>query len=176
MNLTNLSIPSLPPVDVLVVGSGSAGATAAITAARLGADVLLVERYGFMGGISTQVLDTIYGFYTPGSAARKVVGGVPDDVIQALLNAKAAIYRPNTYGAGQGITYDPNYLKITWERLALAAGVRILYHTLDRRAARRRARNRGGTGQQGRSAAPAGARSDRRLGRRRRSRPRGRAL
>ena len=127
---TTLSLSTLPPVDVLVVGSGSAGATAAITAARLGAQVLLVERYGFMGGISTQVLDTIYGFYTPGSAARKVVGGVPDDVIQALLDAKAAIYRPNTYGAGQGITYDPNRLKIIWERLALAAGVRILYHTL----------------------------------------------
>ncbi len=130
MNLNLNSIPTLPQVDVLVVGSGSAGATAAITAARLGASVLLVERYGFMGGISTQVLDTIYGFFTPGSQARKVVGGVPDDVIGALMQANAAIYRPNTYGAGQGITYDPNMLKVTWERLALAAGVRILYHTL----------------------------------------------
>ena len=34
-----------------------------------------VERYGFMGGISTQVLDTFYGFYTPGKTAKKVVGG-----------------------------------------------------------------------------------------------------
>lgn len=46
--------------DVLVVGSGSAGATAALAAARQGASVALVERYGFMGGISTQVLDTLY--------------------------------------------------------------------------------------------------------------------
>ncbi len=54
--------------DVVVAGAGSAGMTAAIAAARTGARTLLVERYGFPGGISTQVLDTFYGFYTPGSA------------------------------------------------------------------------------------------------------------
>ena len=115
--------------DVLVVGSGSAGATAAITAAQHGANVTLVERYGFMGGISTQVLDTFYGFYTPGSEAKKVVGGVPDQIVDALMQRKRAILRPNTYGAGQGITYDPQALKVVWETLAKAAGVRLLYHT-----------------------------------------------
>lgn len=123
-------ISDLPKTQVLVVGSGSAGATAAITAARLGAQVTLVERYGFMGGISTQILDTFYGFFTPGSQARKVVGGIPDLVVDELIRLRAAIYRPNTYGAGQGITYDPEVLKIVWERLASAARVRILYHTL----------------------------------------------
>jgi glycine/D-amino acid oxidase-like deaminating enzyme len=115
--------------DVLVVGSGSAGATAAIAAARLGAQVLLVERYGFMGGISTQVLDTFYGFYTPGKTARKVVGGLPDEVVAALMDQNAALLRPNTYGAGQGITYDPETLKTVWEGLAQQAGVRLLFHT-----------------------------------------------
>ncbi|MCX7976963.1 MAG: FAD-dependent oxidoreductase, partial [Bellilinea sp.] len=66
MIVYSTTLQDLPPAEVLVVGSGSAGATAAITAARLGASVTLVERYGFMGGISTQVLDTFYGFYTPG--------------------------------------------------------------------------------------------------------------
>lgn len=115
--------------DVLVVGSGSAGATAAITAAREGLSVALVERYGFMGGISTQALDTFYGFFTPGEKARKVVGGVPDLVVGELLRQKACIYRPNTYGAGQGITYDPEALKVIWEQMACEAGVRLLYHT-----------------------------------------------
>ena len=90
----------------------------------------LIERYGFMGGISTQVLDTFYGFYTPGETPRKVVGGVPDIVVKQLFQAKAALYRPNTYGAGQGITYDPEYLKVIWEQLALNTGVKILYHSL----------------------------------------------
>jgi ribulose 1,5-bisphosphate synthetase/thiazole synthase len=115
--------------DVLVVGSGSAGATAAITAAQLGCRVMVVERYGFMGGTSTQVLDTFYGFYTPGSEAHKVVGGVPDQVVSRLMARNRALLRPNTYGAGQGITYDPQALKIVWEELAIAAGVQLLYHT-----------------------------------------------
>ena len=115
--------------DVLVVGAGSAGATAAITAAQLGCRVLLIERYGFMGGTSTQVLDTFYGFYTPGSNAHKVVGGVPDQIVAQLFQRRRAIMRPNTYGAGQGITYDPQILKTVWETSAVSAGVNLLYHT-----------------------------------------------
>ncbi len=47
--------------DVIVVGSGSAGATAAIAAGRSGAKALLLERLPFLGGTSTAVLDTFYG-------------------------------------------------------------------------------------------------------------------
>ena len=39
--------------DVVVVGAGPAGVTAAITAAREGANTLLVERYGHLGGMAT---------------------------------------------------------------------------------------------------------------------------
>ena len=124
------NITELPKTQILVVGSGSAGATAAITAAQSGCQVMLIERYGFMGGISTQVLDTFYGFYTPGENPRKVVGGIPDQVVDHLFKQNAAIYRPNTYGAGQGITYDPEKLKVIWEQLAVKAGVKILYHSL----------------------------------------------
>lgn len=115
--------------EVLVVGSGSAGAAAAIACAQQGAKTMLIERYGFMGGISTQVLDTFYGFFTPGKEPRKVVGGVPDLVVAELEKHKAMVYRPNTYGAGQGITYDPAILKFIWEQLALRSGVRLLFHT-----------------------------------------------
>jgi len=79
---------------------------AAITAAIQGASVALVERYGFMGGISSQVLDTFYGFYTPGSQPRKVIGGFPDRLVDELVSLGKAFVRPNTYGAGNGITYD----------------------------------------------------------------------
>ena len=122
------TLPRLSEVDVLVVGAGSAGSTAAISAARLGARTMLVERYGFMGGISTGVLDTFYGFYTPG-VIKKVVAGVPDRVVSRLIDMRAAFLRPNTYGAGTGVTYDPESLKMVWEDLATEAGVQLLYHS-----------------------------------------------
>ena len=107
-------INTLWDTEVLVVGSGTAGMNAAIAAARNGAKTVLVERFGFLGGTSTQVLDTFYGFYTPGSVAYKVVGGIPDDVVAALKGYQAAFERPNSYGAGTGITYDPSTFGRLW--------------------------------------------------------------
>ncbi|HEX7629912.1 MAG TPA: FAD-dependent oxidoreductase, partial [Candidatus Methylomirabilis sp.] len=46
-------IPVTSEVDVLVCGGGIAGVAAAVCAARLGVKVLLVERYGFLGGLVT---------------------------------------------------------------------------------------------------------------------------
>jgi glycine/D-amino acid oxidase-like deaminating enzyme len=115
--------------DVVVVGAGSAGSSAAISAARRGARTLLVDRLAFLGGTSTAVLDTFYAFYTPGETARRVVGGIGWEVVQALKSVGLAFERPNTYGAGTGVTYDPEALKVVWERLAEQAGVEILLHT-----------------------------------------------
>lgn len=130
MDVYSKSVKPVWDSDVLVVGSGSSGVTAALAASEQGASVSLVERYGFMGGISTQVLDTFYGFFTPGQEPRKVVGGIPDRVVDELKKHNKAIYRPNTYGAGQGITYDPATLKVIWESMAGQAGIDILFHTL----------------------------------------------
>jgi len=115
--------------DVVVVGAGSAGSSAAISAARTGARTLLVDRLAFMGGTSTAVLDTFYAFYTPGQSPRRVAGGLGWEVVEQLTGAGLAFERPNTYGAGTGVTYDPEYLKVVWERLAEEAGVEILLHT-----------------------------------------------
>jgi hypothetical protein len=114
--------------DVAVVGGGSAGATAAIAAARLGARTLLIDRLAFLGGTSTAVLDTFYAFYTPGDAPRRVVGGLGWEVARRLTSEGAAFERPNTYGAGTGVTYDPEALKVLWEELATDAGVELLLH------------------------------------------------
>jgi hypothetical protein len=114
--------------DVVVAGAGSAGSTAAISAARQGAQVLLVDKLPFLGGTSTAVLDTFYGFYTPGSAPRKVVGGIADEVVARLRRLGPVLERPNTYGAGTGITYLAEHLKVVWEEITRDAGVVVLLH------------------------------------------------
>ncbi len=115
--------------DVLVVGSGAAGSAAAISAARTGARTLLIDRLAFMGGTSTAVLDTFYAFYTPGESPRRVVGGLGWEVVEHLTQEGVAFERPNTYGAGTGVTYDQEALKVLWERMAEDAGVELLLHT-----------------------------------------------
>ncbi len=131
MTAEQMIITPLPAAgaDVVVVGSGTAGASAAIAAARNGASVLLIEKQGFMGGISTAVLDTFYGFYTPGSDPRKIAGGISDDVVAGLRRLGPVLERPNTYGAGTGVTYNSEHLKLVWERLASEAGVRVMLHS-----------------------------------------------
>lgn len=121
--------PVLWNVDVLIIGGGSAGTMAAIAAARQGANVVLIDRAAYLGGTGTAVLDTFYGFYCPGEKQRKVIGGIPDEIVDHLEERGAAIKRPNTYGAGTGITYDAELLKVIWEEMAARAGVRILLHT-----------------------------------------------
>jgi hypothetical protein len=125
-------VTDIEPADVVVVGAGSAGCCAALAAARrLGRNrVLLLERYGFLGGTSTAVLDTFYGFFTPGPQTRKVVGGIPDEVVTRLHRSGGIMLRPNSYGAGTGITYNPELLKHVWDQLMYEAGVRVLNHVV----------------------------------------------
>lgn len=114
--------------DVVVVGSGAAGSAAAIASARSGASTLLVEKLPFLGGNSTAVLDTFYGFFTPGDRPHKVVGGIGDDVISGLEALGRVLHRPNTYGAGTGVTYVAEHLKVVWETMVTTSGCAVLLH------------------------------------------------
>lgn len=122
-------ITNIIETEIAVIGSGSAGATAAIASGYSGKKTLLIERYGFVGGTSTYILDTFYGFFIPGKEGRKVVGGIPDWVLDKLTQRKAMLLRPNTYGAGTGVTYDPETLKVVWEELLTENNVDILLHS-----------------------------------------------
>jgi hypothetical protein len=113
--------------DVLVAGGGSAGCAAAIAAAREGARTLLIEAAGFLGGTGAAVLDTFYGFYAPGGETR-VVEGIGWEVCDRLLSSGQAFERPNTYGAGTGVTYEPEALKFVWDELVTDAGALVLHH------------------------------------------------
>lgn len=123
-----MTYPSLGSYDVVVVGSGAAGSSAAIAAARSGASTLLIEKLPFLGGNSTAVLDTFYGFFTPGDRSLKVVGGIGDDVVAELRRLGPVLERPNTYGAGTGITYLAEHLKVAWESLVVGSGADVLLH------------------------------------------------
>jgi hypothetical protein len=120
------SLPEAGNFDLIVVGSGSAGSPAAIAAARSGCRTLIVDRLPFLGGTSTAVLDTFYGYFTPGSQSVKVVGGIADDVVSGLKMYNACFERPNSFGAGTGITYHPEYLKVVWENLVRESGCHVL--------------------------------------------------
>ncbi|MDO6602875.1 FAD-dependent oxidoreductase [Arenibacter palladensis] len=115
--------------DILIIGSGSAGSTAAIAASDGRHKVTIVERYGFPGGTSTQMLDTFYGFFTPSDSPKKIVGGIPDRIVNALNQSGDIFLRPNTYGAGTGVNYNPEKLKLVWDSLLQESGVQILYHS-----------------------------------------------
>ena len=112
--------------DVLVVGAGSAGCAAAVAAGRAGARTVLVDRLPFVGGTGTAVLDTFYAFWTAGERPRQVVRGVGQAVVEALERREACYWRPNTFGSGLGLTYDQEALKLVWDELLAAAGVRVL--------------------------------------------------
>jgi glycine/D-amino acid oxidase-like deaminating enzyme len=129
MTSYQVDLPVLAEADVVVLGAGCAGCTAAISAARTGARTLLIERYGFLGGTSTMVLDTFYGFYMPGDDQGRVVGGVPWEVVGRLRERGMVIERPSSYGAGQAVTYDPPTLQVVWEEAAQEAGVQLRLHT-----------------------------------------------
>lgn len=116
-------------VDILVLGGGAAGVCAAISAARSGLKVLLAESQGCLGGSRTATgVDTFYGFYTP-KEQRRIVGGIPWELARQLTEANGAFERKNTYGAGTGITYDVELLKLVYETAVLEAGAELLYHT-----------------------------------------------
>ena len=106
----------LTDCDVLVVGGGPAGSAAGIAAAREGAKTVIVERHGFLGGNLTAAgIDTIYGLYSVGENPVKTIGGIPDEIINRLKSQNACYERANTYGAGIGLTFSIEHLKLVLE-------------------------------------------------------------
>jgi len=77
------SVPVVSQVDVLVVGSGIAGSTAAITAAREGARTMVVDRFGYPGGnMGPGLIGGAPNLELPQSMAKTGLPGIPGELVR----------------------------------------------------------------------------------------------
>lgn len=120
--------------DVLVVGGGAAGVAAAVTAARQGARVTLLERYGFCGGGAVAGLSgTVCGMYAAtddrDAPPRQVVHGFLDDFVAAMEH-RGGLAPPVRYGKTYTRVHDPLVWREAADALLAEAGVRVIYHSV----------------------------------------------
>ncbi len=137
--------------EVLVVGGGTAGTAAAIAAARTGAQTMLVERYGALGGIATDGLVILLLTLDDG-AGRQMVRGLCQEITDRLAARGAAFFPPAgewgsddpalvehyrrwglVWGSGPhrvrySVAYDPEDLRLVLSEMVREADVRLLLH------------------------------------------------
>ncbi len=101
-------------VDVLVLGGGAAGVSAAVAAARAGMRTLLVESQGTLGGLATNG-------YVTGVAG--MIEGLCKEFLDRMDAEGDLCVRPHTP------SFDPEKGKFMLERMVLEAGAKILYWT-----------------------------------------------
>jgi len=121
-------LPIMHETDVLVVGGGSAGVTAAIAARRAGVRVALVERYGCFGGLWTggMVLVVIGTHAKEGGEKKKVVRGIGDELLERLTKFDGAIM--NQKPGAHNPTADPEAVKFMMDEMVREAGVNVFFH------------------------------------------------
>lgn len=140
-------LPVYGQCDVLVVGGGPSGTAAAVAAARAGADVVLLERYNHLGGLSTGGL-VIWIDRMTDWEGRCVIRGFAEELIDRLprdavagpgreewgsRDAARAAHWSHRTAAYHGIvtwspTVDPERLKIASQDMVLEGKARLVYH------------------------------------------------
>ncbi len=118
--------------DVVVLGGGPAGMMAAATAARRGASVLLVERYGFLGGMGTAAgVSNFCGLYANVyGEQRQVVQGLTRELLERMT-ALDGLNEPHMIlGKVFAQAYDMSAFKLASDQLVQGSGVEVLFHAL----------------------------------------------
>jgi len=128
MSFESVNMPS--SCDVLVVGGGVAGVAAAYAAAKQGASVVLLERYGFLGGLaSSAYVGTICGAYISiDGRPKRIVGHFPSYFVQSIEERSGA--QPISLQNGLiFIPATPVDISSLASEVLDGVGVRVLTHT-----------------------------------------------
>lgn len=118
--------------DVVVVGGGPAGITAAAAAAMHGRRTLLIERYGFLGGMGTAAgVTNFFGLYANVyGEIRRVVHGITSELL-ARIDRLGGLNAPHLVrGRTMAQAYDTAAYKCAADDLLVAKGVDVLFHAL----------------------------------------------
>ena len=122
-------IPVIYEADVLICGGGFAGVAAAVAAARNGMSVMLIEKYGFLGGLATGALVIT----TP-----PLNNGINREIAKRLMSWGSYAPDPSRESTANsddidGLAglkpYDPETTKFEFVRMLLDQKVEILFHS-----------------------------------------------
>jgi hypothetical protein len=123
--------PVLGVYDVVVLGGGPAGIAAAACAAQAGCSTLLVESYGFLGGMGTAAGVTNFcGLHANvHGTIRQVVHGVADQLLERM-RALGGLNEPHVIFGGKiaAQAYDNAALKVAADDLVMSSGGELLFH------------------------------------------------
>ena len=115
--------------DVLVVGGGVSGCAAALAAARNGADVLVLEQNGYLGGTLTGC--GVGPMMTFHAGEKQVILGIMEELVQELVRrGQSPGHVPDTKQFTSTITpFDAEGLKLLLDEKLAEAGCTVLFHT-----------------------------------------------
>src|SRR5258705_2878228 len=118
--------------EVAVLGGGPAGIAAAVASARAGRRTLLIERYGFLGGMGTAAGVTNFcGLHANvHGEMHRVVRGIASDLL-ARIDRLGGLNAPHlVLGKILAQAYDTAAFQISADELLLSPKVDILFHAL----------------------------------------------
>jgi hypothetical protein len=117
-------------LDIIVVGGGISGAMAAIAAGRDGAEVLLIEQYGYAGGMLTAA--GVGPMMTFHAGEKQVIKGLVGELADRLIKkGKSPGHILDTGGCTATLTpFDAEAMKRELDIMLKEAGVKLLFHTM----------------------------------------------
>ena len=116
--------------DIIVVGGGFAGVAAAVSAAREGAKVLLLEKSGFLGGAAGNCyINPFMGFTTKIDGKMTALSDGIFTEILGRLDKKDGLHQNR-------VTFSEEILKLVFDEMTEESGVDVLFHAYLLRAER----------------------------------------